>query len=97
MDEKELQNLFESLGKYFGNETTGPSKEVLSRLVKIALKYHDMLEQKNERPLTVGETKKALDELLHVIRQKKFAEETPNRIKRLVTLWFEEIKIYLYN
>lgn len=96
MNEEELEVLFAKLAKHYGIIPEN-SKLIVVRLVQIALKYRDMLVQKGEETLTIEETRKALDELMQVLQNKKFSDRIPSRIKMLVTLWYEDVKSYLYH
>lgn len=96
MTEPELEALFDTLAKRYGISPIG-SKQIFTLLVKITLKYRDMLVRTGEKSLTVEETREALDELLKVMQVKKFSTHISNRIRQLVTLWHDELKVYLYH
>lgn len=97
MDEtKKIEELFETLAKRYGVGPDG-SKQIFTLLVKITLKYRDMLVELGEKPLTVEETRQAIDELLMVIQQKRFSPQISSRIEKLLALWLEELKVHLYH
>lgn len=96
MDEKELEALFETLAKRYGINPE-ETKQIFTLLVKTTLKYRDLLVQQGEKPLTVTETRQAIDELLLVMQQKKFSSQVSSRIQQLVTLWYDELKVHLYH
>lgn len=96
METKEIETLFERLSQAYGI-SPGGSKEIFTFLVTITLKYRDMLLVKGEKALTIDEVRNALDELLHVMESKKFSSDLSSRIQTLVTLWYDEVKLRLYN
>lgn len=96
METKEIEALFERFSNQYGIPPNA-SKQVFIRLVKITLQYRDMLVSKGEKTLTVEETRQALDELLCVMQTKKHSKDVPTRLKNLITLWYDEIKMYLYH
>lgn len=96
MNTKEMEELFDRLARRYGMPDEA-AREIFTLLVKITLKYRDMLAARGETPLTVDEVKQAIDILLRVMGEKKFPAETPERITQLVNLWYEEIKPRLYH
>ncbi|MBI5299110.1 MAG: hypothetical protein HY877_02275 [Deltaproteobacteria bacterium] len=96
METKEIEDLFERLAKQYG-VSPEESKPIFTLLVKTTLKYRDMLMARGEKPLTVEETRAALDELLHVMNKKSFSPNISPRIHELVQLWHDEVKIFVYN
>ena len=96
MKPEEIEALFEKLAHGEGTKLEA-SKPIFTLLVQIALKYREMLVQKGEKTLTVEETKEALDELLLVMKNKKYSDTISLRIRQLVILWYDEVRVYLYN
>ena len=73
------------------------SVRMLGMLVKITLSYRDELVENNEDAITVGETQKALEAFMMVIKTQKIPVIEDSRIKRLVMKWLEELPKYVHH
>jgi len=91
MDAKDdIEHLFRQVEKHFGESNEG-IKQMFSMLVHETLAFRDDLVNRNEPALNVGETQKALDVLMEIIKTHKFPELTDERIKELVVRWLNAI------
>lgn len=94
--DKDIKDLFDRIAKHFENSDEG-TKAMFSMLVRVALKYRDDLVIAKASPLTVGETRVALDAFMEVLKTKKFAKKVGKRELDLVILWLEELKTMKQN
>jgi len=94
--EDDIEILFRRIEHHFENKGEGASR-VFTMLVKVTLKYRDTLVENNEPALTVGETQQALDLFMVIIKTQKFPEMQDERIKKLITLWLEELPKHIHH
>lgn len=91
LDDDDIQALFERVSKHFENADEG-ARGMFGMLVNTALRYRDMLVHSSGEPLTVGETKEALDAFMVVLKTHEIPKDLGQRVHDLVVLWLEEIK-----
>jgi len=91
-DDRDIQELFEKVAGHFEG-ADGGVQEMFSMLVKVTLKYRDMLVHSGGVPLNVVETKGALDAFMEVMQTHKIPQNLDKRVHDLVVLWLEEIKL----
>ena len=91
LDEGDIQELFDRISEHFEGADEG-ARGMFEMLVKTALRYRDMLVHSSGKPLTVGETREALDEFMGVIKTHEMPKDLDKRIHDLVIMWLEEIK-----
>lgn len=96
MDDDDIQKLFEKVSHHFEGADEG-AKGMFSMLVKTALKYRDMLEHSSGEALTVAETRDALAAFMKVMQDHKIPDGLTKRVRDLVILWLEEIKLRVHN
>jgi hypothetical protein len=94
--EDDIEILFRRIAHNFEDKGEGVNR-VFTMLVKVTLKYRDMLVENNEPPLTIGETQQALDLFMLIIKTQKFPETQDPRIKKLITLWLEELPKHIHH
>jgi len=95
-DEKDIQALFEKIAKHFGGVDEG-TEAMFSMLVETTLKYRDMLMHSSGIPFTIGETREALNVFMEVMKTQKISQGVDKRIRDLVILWLEEVKIRVHH
>lgn len=91
LEEDDIQGLFDRISEHFDGVDEG-SRGMFVMLVNTALRYRDMLVHSSGKPLTVGETREALDAFMGVIRTHEIPKDLDKRVHDLVVMWFEEIK-----
>ncbi|MBN1282609.1 MAG: hypothetical protein JXA24_02405 [Proteobacteria bacterium] len=91
IDEKDIKALFDKVAEHF-KDASDESKDVFSMLVERALSYRDLAVHSSGRPLTVGETREALDAFMHVMVEHEMPGSLPKRVHDLVLMWLEGIK-----
>lgn len=96
MQDDDIKNLFERVLKHFEGADEG-ARGTFSVLVKTTLKYRDWLVESNSSPLTVAETKAALNAFLTVLKEQKIPGALPKRVHDLVILWLKEIQKTVHN
>jgi len=87
----DIEVLFRHLEEHFSEAGEG-SRKMLGMLVHTTLTYRDTLVARSESPLTVEETRKALDIFMTIFTTKKFPAISDPRIKELVMMWLEEVR-----
>lgn len=95
-DDSDIKALFDKVSEHFGEESEG-SRAMFSMLVKTTLNYRDMLVASTGFPLTVDETRRALQVFMEILKTRKFPRVLDKRIKDLVVLWLEELKMHVHN
>ncbi len=65
---------------------------MLGMLVHTTLAYRDQLVAEKKAPLTIGETREALDSFMTVMRTKRFPDIPNPRARELVMMWLQELK-----
>jgi len=95
-DNDDIKALFERVSEHFVGADEG-SKAMFGMLVQTALKYRDILEHSSGIPLTVAETRAALDAFMGVLQTHKIPEGLDKRIHDLVILWLEELKTRVHH
>lgn len=91
LEDDDIQGLFDRVSKHFEDADEG-SRGMFNMLVNTALKYRDMLVHSSGEPLTVGETKEALDAFMEVLRTHEVPRELSRRVHDLVIMWLEEVR-----
>ena len=91
-DDQDIQRLFETVAKYFEKADEG-TRGMFAMLVKTALKYRDLLVHSTGCPLTVAETRAALDAFLEVLKSHRIPQNLDRRVHDLVILWLDELKL----
>jgi hypothetical protein len=91
LDDNDIQGLFDRVSKHFEGADEG-ARGMFGMLVDTALKYRDMLMHSSGEPLTVGETRAALDAFMEVLKTHEMPKELDRRVHDLVIMWLEEIK-----
>lgn len=90
-DEKDISELFRMASEHFEGADDG-IEEMFSMLVGVTLRYRDILVHSSGEPLTVGETRQALDAFMVVMKTHNIPANLDKRIHDLMILWLEEIK-----
>ena len=91
MDDRDIHALFDRVSEHFGGADEG-TRGMFAMLVKVALRYRDMLMHSTGRALTVGETRAALDAFMEIIRTHDMPKNLDKRVHDLVVMWLREIK-----
>ena len=95
-DDQDIQRLFETVAKYFEKADEG-ARGMFAMLVKTALKYRDMLMHSTGVPLTVAETRAALDAFMEVLQTHRIPQNLDKRVHDLVILWLDELKLRIHH
>ena len=95
-DDKDIKLLFERIAEHF-DDADENMKAMFSMLVRITLKYRDMLMHSSGAPLSVGETREALDAFMEVMKTHRIPDRLDKRIHDLVILWLEELKLIVHH
>lgn len=95
-DEKDISELFNRISEHFEGADEG-IKEMFSMLVGVTLEYRDILIHSSGTPLTVGETRQALDAFMVVMKAHNIPANLDRRVHDLVILWLEEIKLRIHH
>lgn len=96
IDDEDIQELFERIAGHFENAGEG-AKGMFSMLVSTTLKYRDNLVAGGEEPLNVAKTREALDVFMEVLKTHRIPDGLDRRVKDLVVLWFEELKLRIHH
>lgn len=96
MIEDDIRLLFEKVAEHFRNSEEG-ARGMFSLLVDTTLKYRDILVHSTGRPLTVAETREALDGFMEVLNTHRVPGGMPKRVHDLVILWLEELKVRIHH
>ncbi len=91
MDEEDIRALFDRVSKHFEGADEG-TRGMFGMLVGVALRYRDMLVHSSGQPLTVAETRGALDVFMKVLQTHEIPPGLDKRIHGLVVLWLEELR-----
>ena len=91
LDEGDIQELFDRVSEHFEGADEG-ARGMFGMLVQIALRYRDTLVHSSGKPLTVGETRGALNAFMGVIKTHEMPVDLDKRVHDLVVMWLEEIK-----
>ncbi len=92
----DIEKLFGKIAEHF-QHADEKSHQMFRMLVSATLKFRDELIKKTGVPLTVGETQKALDIFMDVLKTHKIPPNLDKNIHDLVVLWLEEVKVMLHN
>ncbi len=93
MNEEDLTALFFKAARNAGS-VPEEVKCVFEKLVLVTLSYRDSL-KREQRVLTVEEVRTALDLFQETLRTRRLPETENPRLKDLVALWYDELKVYL--
>ncbi|HQC50571.1 MAG TPA: hypothetical protein PLT05_02055 [bacterium] len=96
IDDNDIRELFGRISSRFESADDG-TKEMLAMLVNTTLKYRETLEHASGIPLTVGETRSALDAFMSVMQTRRIPDGLNKRIRDLLLLWLEELKLRVHN
>lgn len=88
---EDVELIFRRIEEKFGSSDEH-AKRMLGILITVTLAYRDLLVKTRQPPLTVGETQRALDSFMFVLKTQKFPEIEESRVKELVTRWLERLK-----
>ncbi|MFA5812372.1 MAG: hypothetical protein WC956_08600 [bacterium] len=91
MDEEDIKELFDRVAKQFEGADEG-THAMFSMLVSTALRYRDMLVHSTGQPLTVVETREALDAFIKVVKTHDIPVGLEKRVHGLVMMWLEELR-----
>lgn len=86
----DIEHLFRQVEKHFGESNEG-IRQMFAMLIHETLAYRDDLVRMNEPALSVGETQRALDALMEILKSQKFPGIDDERIKELVVRWLNAI------
>ncbi len=89
--DSDIQALFDRVSEHYGGADEG-TRGMFAMLVKTTLRYRDMLVHSSGKPLTVGETKDALDAFMVVMKTHDIPKGLDKRVQDLVVMWLEELK-----
>lgn len=92
----DIEKLFVRIAKHFEHADEA-SHKMFSMLVRTTLKFRDELVKETGVPLTVGETQKALDIFMKILKTHKVPPNLDKNIHDLVILWLEEVKVMLHH
>jgi len=95
-DEKDIEEIFERVAEHFEGADDG-ARGMFQMLVSVTLKYRDILKHSTGDPLTVGETREALDIFMGVLKTHKIPAGLDRRMHDLVIMWLEELKLRVHN
>jgi len=96
LDEKDVNALFEKIKDHF-KDADDDSHEFFSMLVTTSLNYRDMLVHSGGAPLTVGETRDALDAFMEVMRTHEIPQGLSKRVHDLVIMLLEGLRERLHH
>lgn len=91
-----MRALFDRVAEHFEGADEG-ARGMFSMLVKTALKYRDILAHSSGEPLTVAETRAALDAFMETFESHRIPPAMDRRVKDLVILWLEELKLRVHH
>lgn len=86
----DIEQLFRQVEKRFGKANEG-IKQMFAMLVHETLTYRDELVEKKEPAFSVGETQRALDTLMEILKTHTFPEIDDGRIKELIMRWLNAL------
>ena len=86
----DIERLFRKVEKHFGKANEG-IKQMFSMLVHETLAYRDDLVKRQQPALNVGETQRALDVLMEILKTHEFPKIDDERVKELVMRWLNAI------
>lgn len=92
VDDKDIKALFKRVSEHFEGEHSEGLREFFAMLVSTTLRYRDMLAHSSGEPLTVGETRAALDVFMQAVTTHRMQEGLDKRVHDLVVMWLEELK-----
>jgi|GEM_PF-1270523 len=92
IDERDIRALFERVSEHFDGAQDEGIREFFGMLVRTTLRYRDTLTHSSGKPLSVGETRAALDVFMGVITTHSMPEGLDKRVHDLVMMWLEELK-----
>lgn len=96
MKDDDIKQLFARLAEHF-KDADDNTHRMFSMLVKTTLKHRDELLKKTGVSLTIGETQKALEIFMEVLKTRKIPPKLDKNVHDLVILWLEELKTHLYH
>ncbi len=96
-DNEDIQKLFDDMAKKLGMENDDGVKAMFSMLVRGALRYRDHMMASKGVPLTIGETREALDAFMSVMKSHEIPEGLGETVKGLVMTWLEDLKNMRHN
>jgi len=96
MKDDDIAKLFARITEHF-KHADDTAHQMFKILVNTTLSYRDKLMEETGVPLTVGETQKALDVFMKVLKTHKIPAGLDKNIHNLVILWLEEVKVMLHH
>jgi len=96
MKDDDIAKLFAKIAEHF-KHADDAAHEMFKILVNTTLHFRDELIQKTGVPLTVGETQKALDIFMKVLKTHKMPQNLDKNVHDLIILWLEEVKTILHH
>ncbi len=92
----DVEHLLRKMEERFGESSEG-AKQMFGMLVTTTLAYRDKLVEDRLPALTVGETQRALDAFMLIMKTQQFPEIDDSRVKDLVMLWLDGVKKTLHH
>jgi len=92
----DIAKLFARLAEHF-KDADDNTHRMFAMLVKTTLRFRDMLIEKTGIPLTVGETQKALDAFMEVLKKRRIPPNLDKNVHDLLILWLEELRTTLHH
>lgn len=96
LKDDDIERLFGRIAEHF-KHSDERSHQMFKMLVSTTLKFREDVVQKTGVPLTVGETQKALDIFMEVLKTHKMPPNLDKNVHDLVIIWLEEIKTMLHH
>ena len=96
IEDDDIQKLFARIAEHF-KHADEKSHLMFKMLVSTTLKFRDDLMKGTGMLLTVGETQKALDVFMEVLKTHKIPPNLDRNVHDLVVLWLEEIRTMLHH
>jgi hypothetical protein len=92
----DIEKLFGRIAEHF-KHADERSHQMFRMLVDTTLKFRDEIVKRTGVPLTIGETHKALDIFMEVLKTHKIPPNLDKNVHDLVVIWLEEIKTMLHH
>ena len=96
LKDDDIAKLFDRIAEHF-KDADDKTHEMFSILVTVALRFRDQLMKETGVPLTVGETQKALDAFMKVLKTHQIPPSLDKNIHDLLIMWLEEVKTKLHH
>lgn len=96
MEKDDIERLFKRVAEHFKGATE-PTKRMFSMLVDETLKFRDELLKGKNEILTVGETHRALDAFMKVLKTHEIPDGLEKNVKELLLRWLKALKLKISN